>query len=208
MGGRYLPHLKEQVINMLKDKNSHLKAFSNGRIIFLDLEKNLYLISKSINVELAAKKSQEENTAKLRDNLRWPEDLTPTVNVIRNYIFSLFLSKKHRGKTIREQLNILALHSNTGGNKLIGDKEIREYSTLYQFIRNFRPVRPLCLEDSVCCFLFLSRYISDIELVIGVKYPPFKAHAWVESRNIILNDTKSAVEDYSVILRYGNDTKL
>jgi len=86
--------------------------------------------------------------------------------------------------------------------------EIKKHSTLYQYLRNFLPQRPLCLQDSVCCFLFLSRYVKPLELVIGVKYPPFSAHAWIESQNIILNDKKIAVEDYAVILRYQNENNL
>lgn len=193
---------------MVKNEFSYLKAYSNGKIIFLNLEKNIYLISKNNSEDLEAKGIQEEYAAKLRDNLRWPENVLPSINIICHYICSFFLSRKHRCDTIKEQLGILTLHSNVKKKESSNNKTIEEYSTLYQYLRNFLPKRPLCLEDSVCCFLFLSRYISDLELVIGVKYPPFAAHAWVESHNIILNDTKSAVEDYSVILRYGNETNL
>ncbi|MBS0907773.1 lasso peptide biosynthesis B2 protein [Pantoea dispersa] len=192
---------------MVKNEPNHLKAYSNGKIIFLNLEKNIYLISKNDTENLTAKKNQEEYVAKLRDNLRWPENLKPSIKIIYHYIYSFLLSRRHRCDTIKEQLCILTLHSNTN-KKESSNKEIEEYSTLYQYLRNILPKRPLCLEDSVCCFLFLSRYINGLEFVIGVKFPPFAAHAWVESHNIILNDTKLAVEDYSVILRYKNEGNL
>ncbi|WP_183714675.1 lasso peptide biosynthesis protein [Bradyrhizobium sp. ERR14] len=38
---------------------------------------------------------------------------------------------------------------------------------------------------------------------MGVKKPPFGAHAWLQSGDLILNDTRRAVEDYSVIVRFA-----
>lgn len=72
---------------------------------------------------------------------------------------------------------------------------------LYQHIRNFRFRRPMCVEDSVCCALFLGQYIETLSFHIGVVQPPFQAHAWVQVGNVIANDTKGVVEAYSEILR-------
>ncbi|MFT4273082.1 MAG: lasso peptide biosynthesis B2 protein [Pantoea sp.] len=186
---------------MVKKPFDSLKAYSNGRMIFLDLETNKYLISKSEVGEFTSEDKRIEYCSKLRDNLQWPEKIIPGYGELLHFYHSLFVAWKYKNASLKIQLQILASGRKTKRNTSYDD--IIRYSTLYQYLRNFLLRRRLCLEDSVCCFLFLSHYITPLELVIGVKQPPFAAHAWVQSGHLILNDKKIAVEDYSVILRYA-----
>jgi prolyl oligopeptidase len=39
------------------------------------------------------------------------------------------------------------------------------------------------------------------ELVIGAQPLPFRAHAWVEVRGVVINDKVSATENYAVLDR-------
>ncbi|MDA9464792.1 hypothetical protein XH87_09275 [Bradyrhizobium sp. CCBAU 53415] len=85
----------------------------------------------------------------------------------------------------------------------MGVETIHYYASVFQHLRNLRFRRPLCLEDSVGGYLFFYPYIASLELLVGVKQPPFGAHAWLQSGDLILNDAKRVVEDYSVILRFA-----
>ncbi len=51
-------------------------------------------------------------------------------------------------------------------------------------------------------YQFFRRHTSAVQLVIGVRYPPFKAHAWLEADGVLLNDRKETVETMSEIYRW------
>ncbi len=68
---------------------------------------------------------------------------------------------------------------------------------------HFRPLFPrdyLCLFDSLALLKFLARYGQYPRWVFGVQLGPFGAHCWVQSGDIVLNDTVERVRSYTPIM--------
>ena len=63
----------------------------------------------------------------------------------------------------------------------------------------FRQV--MCLQRSAATTLLLRRHGWDAEMVIGAQIFPFKSHAWVEVKGIVVNDKPYMLDIYQVIER-------
>lgn len=61
--------------------------------------------------------------------------------------------------------------------------------------------QPLCLQRSAATACLLKRYGVPAQLVIGAQRLPFKAHAWVEVGNTVVNDKAYIREIYRVLDR-------
>lgn len=59
----------------------------------------------------------------------------------------------------------------------------------------------LCLQRSAATACLLKHHGFPAELVIGVQRMPFKAHAWVEIGEQIVNDKPYAAQIYAVLAR-------
>ncbi len=59
----------------------------------------------------------------------------------------------------------------------------------------------LCLQRSAATACLLKRYGIRAQLVIGAQQMPFKAHAWVEVDNRVVNDKPYVPEIYAVLDR-------
>jgi len=57
-----------------------------------------------------------------------------------------------------------------------------------------------CLERSVALVRWLSRRQLHAQLVFGVTMSPFRAHAWAQADDLVLNDTVAKVSNYTPIL--------
>ena len=178
-----------------------LSAWSNGCWIQLDLERNLYLASE-LETAPGLKVAQVAASVKLRDCPRAPPDFIPPGEMVRHYLRSAWWAWRNRYEPLRQQLRLLRSKAAKGRPRFSSVLDAERCATLYQHMRNLRFQRPACLEDSIGCALFLRRYVAPITFHIGVLQPPFRAHAWVQSGELIVNDTKAAVEDYSEILRF------
>lgn len=66
--------------------------------------------------------------------------------------------------------------------------------------RLYVPIDTRCLPDSLALSIFLSRRRLDASVVIAVAADPFAAHAWVQSGEMILNDSLGAAQAYTPIL--------
>jgi len=60
----------------------------------------------------------------------------------------------------------------------------------------------LCLQRSAATTCMLRRYGIPAQLVIGAQQLPFRAHAWVEVEEHIVNDKADMQQIYSVLDRY------
>jgi hypothetical protein len=58
-----------------------------------------------------------------------------------------------------------------------------------------------CLQRSAATVCVLRQLGVPAELVIGAQPLPFRAHAWVEVRGVVINDKVSATENYAVLDR-------
>ena len=59
----------------------------------------------------------------------------------------------------------------------------------------------LCLQRSAATACLLKSYGVPAQLVIGAQQMPFKAHAWVEVNNLVVNDKPYVHEMYAVLDR-------
>lgn len=66
-------------------------------------------------------------------------------------------------------------------------------------VRNLVPLERCCLLDSLAMALFLGRHGLPAHIVFGVATDPFAAHCWVQSGNIVLNDTLGNTRSHTVI---------
>lgn len=65
--------------------------------------------------------------------------------------------------------------------------------------RKFVPIETCCLLDSLSITAFLTRRHLYANIVFGVTSDPFSAHCWVQSGDIVLNDTIGNTRAYTVI---------
>lgn len=63
------------------------------------------------------------------------------------------------------------------------------------------PISRQCLPDSLALLSVLRAASLPGTLVIGVRDPPFAAHAWVETGDMVLSDPLAAVREFTPILR-------
>jgi len=59
----------------------------------------------------------------------------------------------------------------------------------------------LCLQRSAATACLLRKYGVSAHLVIGARQMPFKAHAWVEVDDRVVNDKQHVPEEYGVLTR-------
>jgi hypothetical protein len=59
----------------------------------------------------------------------------------------------------------------------------------------------LCLQRSAATACLLKRYGVPAQMVIGAQQMPFRAHAWVEVDNRVVNDKPYVPEIYAVLDR-------
>lgn len=173
-----------------------LSAWSNGQTIQLDLKTNRYLGS-AVEEDGARQELQAANVAFLQASSSRNKPLYPGAKELMRYFRSAWLARKICTKPLSAQIDYLVSTKNMDVSE--GDPE--ELAWSFQLMRNLRPTRPACLEDSVGCALYLRGRVSKCQFCIGVRQPPFMAHAWVQVGDLIINDTKGAVESYSPIIR-------
>ena len=63
----------------------------------------------------------------------------------------------------------------------------------------FLPARALCLEQSLALYYCLRRAGFPARVVFGVKPIPFKAHAWVESGGVPINEHADVIRHFAVL---------
>jgi hypothetical protein len=81
------------------------------------------------------------------------------------------------------------------------------HARLQQAVAVFDHLRPLaftsrdrCLFDSIALTLFLARQNLAVQWIVGVSIRPFRAHAWVQHRYEVLNDTHENVRRFTPLL--------
>ena len=184
---------------MAADETQLHSAWSNGQWLFLDLEANQYLAGD--REDSAARKLQHvAAAAALRECLAAPVSFLPPHGMVAWHLRASWLAWRIRRRPIRQQLDAVRSWAPKEPPRLPADRAAA-CAGIYQHLRNLRPRRPACLEDSVACAIFLRRYVGAVSFHIGVKQPPFMAHAWVQAGNLIANDAKHAIEDYAEIMK-------
>ncbi|MDR6990963.1 lasso peptide biosynthesis B2 protein [Luteimonas sp. 3794] len=88
-----------------------------------------------------------------------------------------------------------------GTDQLPGLKTQRLLDSAAQFrrARLYAPVAMRCLVDSIAMTRFLRRRGLPAYIVFGVAVNPFSAHCWVQSGDLVLNDSVGNVNAHTVI---------
>jgi hypothetical protein len=77
----------------------------------------------------------------------------------------------------------------------------RELVALFYAARPFLlSARSACLVDSLSLLLFLRRFGPSPQWIFGIRTGPFAAHCWLQSADIVLNDTVEHVRSYVPIM--------
>ena len=87
--------------------------------------------------------------------------------------------------------------SRAGGADL---ERTRSLASVFERLRLFYPRSYLCLFDSLALIHFLARFDVYPDWVFGVNADPFEAHCWVQSGNVVLNDTVARVSGFTPIM--------
>lgn len=80
------------------------------------------------------------------------------------------------------------------------DKRLIDATRDYTAARHFVPVKPSCLLDTLALRTFLARRRLTASIVFGVSPDPFAAHAWLQSGDLVLNETVSYARMHTPIL--------
>jgi len=65
--------------------------------------------------------------------------------------------------------------------------------------RRYVPIEPVCILDSLSLLRFLSRRRLPANIVFGVTPEPFAAHCWVQTDDMVLNETLSDAHAHTPI---------
>ena len=76
----------------------------------------------------------------------------------------------------------------------------RSLVAVFERLRLFYPRSYLCLFDSLALIHFLAHFHVYPDWVFGVNEDPFEAHCWVQSGNVVLNDTVARVSAFIPIM--------
>ncbi|MDH5823903.1 lasso peptide biosynthesis B2 protein [Luteimonas sp. RD2P54] len=88
----------------------------------------------------------------------------------------------------------------TFGNTTADDKRLIDAAHDYAAARRFVPAKPSCLLDTLALRTFLARRRLTASIVFGVSPAPFAAHAWLQSGDLVLNETVSYARMHTPIL--------
>lgn len=81
------------------------------------------------------------------------------------------------------------------------ESKLLEASGEFACARRYVPIEPTCLLDSLSLLRFLSRRGLPANIVFGVAPEPFAAHCWVQTDDIVLNETFSDANAHTPIRR-------
>ena len=95
---------------------------------------------------------------------------------------------------------------------LLGLQRRRQHSTsdpdravhaavTFHACRRIVPIQPVCLIDSVSMAAYLRSEKISAELIFGVQDDPFRAHCWVQTEDILLNDSVHRVRSFVAVRR-------
>ncbi|WP_258078244.1 lasso peptide biosynthesis B2 protein [Xanthomonas arboricola] len=79
------------------------------------------------------------------------------------------------------------------------EQRLTDAASVFRRARVWVPVEMRCLLDSVALARFLRRRQLDAQVVFGVALDPFSAHCWVQTGDLVLNDTVGNVHAHTPI---------
>lgn len=77
---------------------------------------------------------------------------------------------------------------------------IEKHAAEFNSARSLFPAPPNCLPDSLALLDYLYAKGAAATLVIGVRLEPYGAHAWVQARDVLLNEAADYAASFTPIL--------
>lgn len=123
------------------------------------------------------------------------------LEVMTTVCFTSLQMKAHKLRTILEQLMDYR-RRRTSASSLSTPKTLKclvQASTQFRRVRPYVPIEMCCLLDSLAMVKFLARRRLHCSIVFGVACDPFSAHCWVQSGEMVLNDTVGNISAFTPI---------
>lgn len=102
-------------------------------------------------------------------------------------------------ETILSELGPIASDPETAPRHGAGAPGLFDCAAQFRRARLYAPVAMRCLIDSIAMARFLRRRKLSAQIVFGVALNPFSAHCWVQSGDVVLNDSVGNVNAHTVI---------
>jgi len=121
----------------------------------------------------------------------------PGIQDIVRFIMALIQSRmRFRGRSVGR----LAFEARQlGSRKRSHILTAQQASNLFRYLLSLTPFRPKCLFRSFALLHFLDRYGLGADWVFGVQLFPFRAHCWLSTGDLLLNELSHGIEDFRVI---------
>lgn len=105
------------------------------------------------------------------------------------------LRRQLKKRALKDVLDGVARYRNASTSSLRnprGDADEQQLlltASAFRRVRQYVPIEPSCLQDSLAMVKFLAKRGLSANVVIGVASFPFSAHSWVQVGDLVLNDT-------------------
>jgi hypothetical protein len=109
-------------------------------------------------------------------------------------------SRQLRNGPFRSVVALAGKSKRASRNVPLDIERARSLTAVFDSLRLFYPRSYQCLFDSLALIHFLARFDIYPDWVFGVTAEPFEAHCWVQSGNIVLNDTLERVSAFTPIM--------
>jgi Transglutaminase-like superfamily len=109
-------------------------------------------------------------------------------------------SRQLRNHPFRSVVTVVGGRKRAKRNGPLDIERARSLVAVFDSLRLFYPRSYQCLFDSLALIHFLARFALYPDWVFGVTAEPFEAHCWVQSGNVVLNDTVERVSAFTPIM--------
>jgi hypothetical protein len=155
-------------------------------------EAPLLLNAAHNSIEIASRSALES------PSIHAPSGAGSVAEVFANVFWAQIQLKVRRLKVILDDMTDFrrrtATHERDGTeSRLLND------ALIFLKARKLVPIETCCLLDALSITAFLTRRHLYANIVFGVTSDPFSAHCWVQSGDIVLNDTIGNTRAYTVI---------
>ena len=191
------------------DANATLTVRSGDGIVFLDLDQDDYACrydperpAGPYAAYAASSQSGGPDRAMTVLTSRWqdadPSDFPrPSLAHILRFLAALAKAAWHfRGRSVADLARIARqLEPREQARSMTPEQA----SNLFRILLSFTPLKPQCLLGSFALLHFLSFHGLRADWVFGVQLFPFRAHCWVASGDLLLNERAHCIEDYEIL---------
>lgn len=194
-----------------------LEVRSGDGIVFLDLDKDEYsccyepeqpirdyvaLIAPASGNGLD--RSRPALTSPWTDAEQWDFPRPSLRHIVR---FAFALAKARIQLRDRSLADLALAAGRLGTQKPHSSITTQQASNLFRYLLSLTPFNPKCLFGSFALLHFLDRYGLSADWVFGAQLFPFRAHCWLASDGVLLNDLRHRIEDYEVIWTVGQSRR-